>query len=120
MQWRVGLEAYEVMAKHGYYEYEHEADQPFVFTVWATLTQGSSIDTLDQTLNYADLQLAIDEVMLEGNRPIRLMEEMADQIIAIISMHACVNELSVRIEKPQAPLPHPGGLPVIEAIWQRN
>jgi dihydroneopterin aldolase len=48
------------------------------------------------------------------------MEEMADQIITIISTHACVNELSVRIEKPQAPLPHPGGLPVIEAIWRRN
>ena len=120
MQWRVGLEGYEVMATHGYYEYEHEAAQPFVFTIWATLGQDSAIQELDQTLNYADLQIAIDQVMLNGNEPIRLMEEMADQIITIISMHACVSELSVRIEKPQAPLPHPGGLPVIEAIWHRN
>ena len=30
---RVGLENYTVMAKHGYYEFEHEQDQPFVFTV---------------------------------------------------------------------------------------
>ncbi|MBL6743624.1 MAG: dihydroneopterin aldolase [Candidatus Poseidonia sp.] len=120
MQWRVGLEGYEVMATHGYYQYEHEQAQPFVFTIWATLGQGSAIQELDQTLNYADLQIAVDKVMLESEEPIRLMEEMADQIISIISTHACVRELSVRIEKPQAPLPHPGGLPVIEAIWQRN
>lgn len=120
MQWRVGLEGYEVMATHGYYEYEHERAQPFIFTVWATLSQGSAIQELAQTLNYADLQLAIDKVMLERTEPIRLMEEMAQQIIDIISTHDCVSELSVRIEKPQAPLPHPGGLPVIEAIWQRT
>jgi len=26
----------------------------------------------------------------------------------------------VRIEKPNAPLPHPGGLPVIEVEWKRT
>jgi dihydroneopterin aldolase len=48
------------------------------------------------------------------------MEEMAQQIIAILSEHSAVKSLSVRIEKPKAPLPHPGGLPVIEVLWQRT
>lgn len=43
MQWRVGLEAYEVMAVHGWYEEEHLAPQPFVFTVWATLASEERI-----------------------------------------------------------------------------
>lgn len=120
MEWRVGLEGYEVMAVHGFYDYEHQAAQPFIFTVWATLEQRSSIEELNETLNYADLQLAIDHVMLECERPIRLMEEMAKNVIGIVAKHICVKEISVRIEKPQAPLPHPGGLPVIEAIWQRT
>ena len=29
---RVGLERYTVMAKHGYYEFEHDKDQPVSYT----------------------------------------------------------------------------------------
>ncbi|MDG1539592.1 MAG: dihydroneopterin aldolase [Candidatus Poseidonia sp.] len=120
MQWRVGLEGYEVRAAHGFYEFEHHAPQPFCFTVWATLEDRDDVSELNQTLNYADIQITIDKVIHEADQPIRLMEEMAQQIIAILSEHAAVKSLSVRIEKPKAPLPHPGGLPVIEVLWQRT
>jgi dihydroneopterin aldolase/2-amino-4-hydroxy-6-hydroxymethyldihydropteridine diphosphokinase len=120
MQWRVGLEAYEVKAVHGYYDEEHKAPQPFVFTVWATLAGTDRIEALNETLNYADIQIAIDEVMLKAERPIRLMEEMAQKIIDQLAHHAGVANLTIRIEKPNAPLPHPGGLPAIEVVWRRN
>jgi dihydroneopterin aldolase len=120
LEWRVGLEAYEVMAIHGYYDEEHEAAQPFIFTVWATLSGRERIEALDETLNYADIQMAVDEVMFNSSAPIRLMEEMAQRIIDRLSTHEGVASISVRIEKPEAPLPHPGGLPVIEAHWQRE
>ena len=120
MQWRVGLEAYEVMAVHGWFEEEHLAPQPFVFTVWATLAGEERIEGLDETLNYADIQIAIDEVMLNAPEPIRLMENMAQRVVDLLAAQSGVASISVRIEKPQAPLPHPGGLPVIEVLWQRD
>ena len=120
MQWRVGLEAYVVNAVHGYYDEEHLAPQPFVFTVWATLAGNGRIETLEETLNYADIQIAIDEVMLNTDTPIRLMEEMAQRIVDQLAQHQGVASVSIRIEKPQAPLPHPGGLPVIEVLWHRD
>ena len=120
MQWRVGLENYEVMAVHGFYDEEHSSPQPFVFTVWATLATKGRIEELEHTLNYADLQLAVDTVMLNAPAPIRLMEEMAQRILDILAAHAGLATVTVRIEKPNAPLPHPGGLPVIEVEWHRD
>ena len=120
MQWRVGLEAYEVNAVHGYYDEEHEAPQPFIFTVWATLTGTDHIEALNETLNYADIQIAIDEVMLKADQPIRLMEEMAQGIVDRLAEFSAIASLSIRIEKPNAPLPHPGGLPAIEVLWHRG
>ena len=55
VQWRVGLEAYVVNAVHGYYDEEHLAPQPFIFTVWATLAGNGRIEALEETLNYACL-----------------------------------------------------------------
>ena len=77
---RVGLEKYAVMAKHGYYPFEHKQEQPFVFTVWAGLIHDGVDNDLSKTLNYADIQIAIDHVMQEAEKPISLMEEMAGKI----------------------------------------
>ena len=44
---RVALEAYTVMAKHGYFPHEHEQEQPFVFSVWATLVDGDIAESLE-------------------------------------------------------------------------
>jgi dihydroneopterin aldolase/2-amino-4-hydroxy-6-hydroxymethyldihydropteridine diphosphokinase len=117
---RVALEAYTVMAKHGYFLHEHEKDQPFVFSVWATLVNTNIAESLDRTLNYADIQIAIDEVMLQSEKPILLMESMAQQVADILCQKSQVQSLHIRIEKPEAPLPHPGGLAVVELEWARN
>lgn len=116
----VALESYTVLAKHGFYEFEHEVEQPFVFSVWATIIDHSIASKLTNTLNYADIQIAIDAVIIEAEKPIGLMETMAEKIIAILSDNEMVAKLKIRIEKPQAPLPHAGGLPVVEVIWSRQ
>ena len=117
---RVALEDYTVMAKHGYYSHEHEKTQPFVFSVWATLSNHHISEDLQQTLNYAEIQIAIDAVMLESEQPILLMETMAQKVVEILSVKSQIQTLHVRIEKPDAPLPHPGGLAVVELEWARN
>lgn len=116
---RVALENYTVMAKHGYYEYEHEQDQPFVFSVSASLLSGD-IHHLEHTLNYADIQVAIDQIMFGSIAPIALMETMAQEVISLLCQNQNVAQITVRIEKPDAPLPHDGGLAVVEVEWLRK
>ena len=117
MHWRVGLEGYEVMARHGYFDHEHQADQPFVFTVWVNFERVGPITELEDSVNYADVHAAIDAVVLHATAPIRLLEDMAQRIIERLNQPPFVSSVTVRIEKPDAPLPHPGGLPVVEAVW---
>jgi dihydroneopterin aldolase len=108
------------MAKHGYFSHEHENEQPFVFSVWTTLTEQPIEENLDNTLNYADIQMAIDEVMLNAKQPILLLETMAHRVAEMLKLKSNVASIHVRIEKPEAPLPHPGGLAVVELEWSRN
>ena len=115
----VALENYTVMAKHGYYDFEHKTEQPFIFSVWATIMDHSIAGKLANTLNYADIQIAIDVEIIDAEKPIGLMETMAENIISNLSANEMVAKLKIRIEKPQAPLPHPGGLALIEMEWIR-
>ena len=119
MTTRVGLESYEVMACHGAYDYEHEEEQPFVISIWATLSSKVYSDELNSTLNYADLQNAIDTEVV-NSKPVRLMETLCEKIIQRISINPLVARIEIRIEKPNAPMPHPGGLAVVEREWSRD
>jgi len=105
------------MARHGHFDHEHQAEQPFVFTVWVTFERVGPITELEDSVNYADVQAAIDAVVLHATAPIRLLEDMAQRIIERLNQPPFVSGVTVRIEKPDAPLPHPGGLPVVEAVW---
>ena len=66
MATRVGLESYEVMAKHGVYDFEREKEQPFVISIWATLPEDVTGDDIVLTLNYADLQSAVDTEIVDS------------------------------------------------------
>ena len=106
------------MAKHGAYDFEHLEEQPFIVTIKVVLNKGSIHDDLSKTVNYADLQKTIDEILLE-TEPIRLMETMAERMIDKLKSNQLINKISIRIEKPEAPLPHKGGLAVVEAEWAK-
>jgi len=69
---RIGLESYEVMACHGAYDFEREKKQPFVISIWATLVSDVDEDNLEMTLNYADLQTAVDYEVV-NSEPVKLM-----------------------------------------------
>ena len=114
----ISLENYTVMAKHGAYDFEHEKKQPFIVTIKVEIKKGQVDEDLDKTVNYADLQTTIDEVLLIS-KPIRLMETMAERMIAILKLNPLIENIKIRIEKPDAPLPHKGGLAVVEAEWSK-
>jgi len=114
----ISLEEYCVMAKHGAYDFEHLEDQPFIVTIRVQITDGMVNDDLDKTVNYADLQATIDDILLDS-LPIRLMETMAERMIERLKSNTLIEKISIRIEKPEAPLPHKGGLAVVEAEWTK-
>ena len=114
----ISLEDYTVMAKHGAYDFEHESNQPFNVTIKVEISPNKINDELSKTVNYADLQNTIDTVLL-NSEPIRLMETMAEKMIMILKQNELIEKISIRIEKPNAPLPHEGGLAVVEAEWSK-
>jgi len=114
----VGLDNYLVHGIHGYFDYEHEKAQPFNISIRVDLSGNIEDDHLESTLDYAQLQSAIDSIILHSP-PIRLLESMAKQISEHIQRFSNVDIVFIRIEKPEAPLPHPGGLPFIEYTWNR-
>ncbi|MDP6333925.1 MAG: dihydroneopterin aldolase [Candidatus Poseidoniaceae archaeon] len=114
----ISLEDYCIMAKHGAYDFEHLEDQPFIVTIRVTIAKGRVNDDLDKTVNYADLQATIDDILLD-TEPIRLMETMAEKMIDKLKSNALIEKIIIRIEKPEAPLPHKGGLAVVEAEWSK-
>ena len=119
MNLKVGLESYQVDAAHGWFDFELEQPQPFIFSVWVEINDISNFEQLEQTIDYGLIQKCIDEVVVNTEKKIRLLESMAEKIIQKLSLNPSASGIFVRIEKPQAPLPHPGGLPFIELVWQR-
>ena len=114
MAYTIGLQGYEVHAAHGWFDHELERKQPFVVDV-TVVTASASATQLDATVNYADLQGAVDAVLLESEQPYRLLEAMVDAILDRLMATPGVAKATVRIAKPEAPLPHPGGCPWVEA-----
>ena len=119
MATRIGLESYEVMATHGVFDYEKQEPQPFIISIWATLENDVEGDDINQTLNYADLQSAVDSEIVNSD-PVNLMETLCSKLVSTISQNTLVAAISIRIEKPDAPFPHPGGLAVVEHEWTRD
>ena len=114
----VGLDDYLVHGIHGFFDVEHNKPQPFNISVRVDLSSSVEDGQLGSTVDYAQLQEAIDNVVLHSS-PIRLLETMAQRISKQIQDSEIVETVFVRIEKPEAPLPHPGGLPYIEYTWNR-
>ena len=113
---KVGLENYTVLGKHGAYEFEHEYEQPFVVSIWVELNHNQFDDDLSKTINYADLQNLVHEVIV-NSPPIRLMETMMTKMFSKICENNLVKKISIRIEKPETKLPNDGGLAIVEAEW---
>ena len=118
MPTKVGLDNYEVIACHGAYEFEKTEAQPFIFSISATLENDEINDDLNRTLNYADLQNAITKVVA-GSDPVNLMETLCSNIIDELKSNDLIAKIEIRVEKPDAPLPMPGGLAFVELIWTR-
>ena len=112
----IAVENYKLKGKHGVFDYEREKNQNFIVSIWVVLNEPSSGDDLATSVDYAFLQRTVHDVISRGES-VQMMETLCDQIIEIVSGHLNVAGVKIRIEKPQAPMPHDGGLAVVERTW---
>ena len=112
----VAVENYKLKGMHGVFDYEREKEQPFVVSIWVKLKEPSTDDELKTSVDYGFLQRTIHDVIARGES-VKMMETLCDRIIEIVSGHLNVAGVKMRIEKPQAPMPHNGGLAVVERTW---
>ena len=112
----IAVENYKLKGKHGVFDYEREKNQNFNVSIWVVLKEPSSGDELATSVDYAFLQRTVHDVIARGES-VQMMETLCDQIIEIVSGHLNVAGVKIRIEKPQAPMPHDGGLAVVERTW---
>lgn len=112
----IAVENYKLKGKHGVFDYEREKNQNFNVSIWVVLNEPSSGDELATSVDYAFLQRTVHDVIARGDS-VQMMETLCDQIIEIVSGHLNVAGVKIRIEKPQAPMPHDGGLAVVERTW---
>ena len=115
----VAVENYRLKGKHGVFDYEREKAQPFVVSLWVNVNEIKEIDDLESSVDYGFLQRAIHDVIVRGDS-VKMMETLCALIIEIVSGHLNVAAIKVRIEKPDAPMPHDGGLALVERTWPED
>ena len=109
-----------LMGRHGYYEHELEAPQPFEVDVELALNlQPAGVDDdLEQSVDYQRVYDVVRQIV--ESTSFRLLEALAEAIShEILSDFAAVEEVGVRVRKPAVqlggPLDHAG----VE-IWRRR
>ena len=112
----IAVENYKLKGKHGVFDYEREKDQNFVVSIWVVLKEPASGDDLPTSVDYAFLPRTVHDLVARGES-VYMMDTLCDQIIEVVSGHLNVAGVKLRIEKPQAPMPHDGGLAVVERTW---
>ena len=112
----IAVENYKLKGKHGVFDYEREKEQPFTVSIWVTLKEPARDDDLTSSVDYGFLQRSVHDVITKGEST-KMRETLCDKIIEIVSSNLNVAGIKLRMEKPDAPMPHNGGLAVVERTW---
>jgi 7,8-dihydroneopterin aldolase/epimerase/oxygenase len=91
---------------HGVFPEETKLGQRFIvdLDVYCDLQQAGATDDLNYSVNYAELYFVCQEVV-EG-KPFKLIEAVAETIAGnVLSKFEKVNEVRVKVIKPDPPIP---------------
>ena len=102
---KIYIDGLEIFAHHGVLESEKIAGQTFLVSavLYLDLRPAGTTDDLTQTVNYAEVCAAVEQVMTEETHD--LIETCAERIAAyILHTYCSVRRVSVTVEKPSAPV----------------
>ena len=103
---RIVLTGVRAWGRHGVLAEERRAGQEFVVDVCldvGSLADAASTDDLSRTVSYADVAIAIVEIV-EGD-PVDLIETLATRIADRCLAFGPVRSVTVTVHKPHAPIP---------------
>ena len=115
---RLTLAGMAFSGRHGVLPEEQAAAQPFLVSVELVLDTRSAAanDDLSATVDYRGVFDVVRDVV--ETRSYRLIETLADAVAAEILARFGVEEVEVRVRKPEAPLP--GRLDYVEVAIRRG
>jgi len=102
---KIMLEGMELYGYHGTRPEEKTLGQRFIVDVelFLDLRQAGETDNLDYTVNYAQVFELVQSIVCGRSR--QLIESVAEAIAGALLAQFPVDEVLVRVKKPQAPLP---------------
>jgi dihydroneopterin aldolase len=116
---RIVLRNMQFRGRHGVYDFEQLADQPFEVDVeLVTNLQPAGVDDdLGRTVNYASVYAICRQVV--ESTSYRLLEAVAEAIAHRVLAAHDVDEVGVRVRKPEVDLGGPLDWAGVE-IWRRR
>jgi dihydroneopterin aldolase len=116
---RIVLHNIRLQGRHGYYEHELEAPQPFEVDVELQLNlQPAGIDDdLEKSVDYARVYEVVRQIV--ESTSYRLLEALAEAISHEILAAFPVAEVGVRVRKPAVQLGGPLDYAGVE-VWRRR
>lgn len=99
------LSGLTVFGRHGVYDHEREAGQEFTvdLRLRLSLEQAAASDDVTDTVHYGELAKRVAAVV--SGDPVNLIETLAERIAAVALADRRVQNVSVTVHKPQAPIP---------------
>ena len=104
------IDGIEATGYHGLYDTERENGQPFIVDVELRLdlSKAGKSDDLQESIDYKDVATLIHNEIVRP--PVRLIEALAENIARkILSAYPTVEEITVIVHKPRAPISVPFG-----------
>lgn len=116
---RIVLHNIRLQGRHGYYDHELEAPQPFEVDVELQLNlQPAGIDDdLEKSVDYARVYEVVRQIV--ESTSYRLLEALAEAISHEILADFPVTEVGVRVRKPAVQLGGPLDYAGVE-VWRRR
>lgn len=111
---KIYLEGLSFFAFHGLFAEEAKLGQRFIvdLTCWADFEKATHSDDYEDTVCYGTLAKTVEAVVTQSR--FNLLERLAGAICeAVFDMDAKISKITVKVNKPSAPVPvHVGGFAV--------
>ncbi len=101
----IAVDGIAVFAHHGVHDAERETGQRFFLDLRLVPLRDAACDTdeVADAVDYGAVALRAHAVASGG--PYRLLERLADEIAVTLLREFAIDEVSVRVSKPSAPVP---------------
>lgn len=105
MKDRIIMKGMHFFAYHGVFKEENKLGQKFVIDadLYMDLNKAGKSDALEESVSYGDVYLDIKKLVEE--KQYNLLEALAEDLAAtILDKYKLIDEVAIKIEKPEAPV----------------